>query len=161
MLDVTLRWVLAGLVGFTVGYSMQAHKITELRSDALKKDNAALTTANAESERLRGELATMGKKIASDEERHQKELQNARQETQDLRDCVANGKCGLRVNATCPRSSASVPPGTTSPASVDNATGAALTPDAEQAYYALRDGIGRLEVKLAACQDYAKAVQSN
>lgn len=82
-------------------------------------------------------------------------LEAERNETNRLRDCIANGTCGLRVNATCPAPAANVPQAGT-PGSVDHGTGAQLTADARQNYFALRDGIAKVVAQLAACQGSTK-----
>jgi len=83
-------------------------------------------------------------------DKHLAKLQGAQNETNRLRDCLRTGSCGLRIAATCPPAQG---PDITAAPSVDSGTRAELTPDAESAYFTLRDGIGRTESKLAACQD--------
>lgn len=75
------------------------------------------------------------------------ELQRASNETERLRDCIADGTCGLRVNTTCPAV----------PAAPSDAAGAAgtspeLDARARRAYFALREGLTRLEADFAFCQ---------
>lgn len=121
---------------------------------------------NAENDRERLELAKQAARqldamtadrdakaaeLATSNDKHLAELQGAQNETNRLRDCLRTGSCGLRVAATCP-DYPSVPQATAAPG-VDSGTRAELTPDAESAYFALRDGIDRTEAKLAACQD--------
>lgn len=66
-----------------------------------------------------------------------------------LRADLAADRSRLRVKARCP---AAVPEAPTAP-SLGGGEGAVLDPGAEQDYLALREGIGRLEVKLDACQN--------
>lgn len=80
-------------------------------------------------------------------------LRTAQNETLRLRDRLASGSVGLRIAATCPQSTPRLGAQTAPGARVDTGTGAELDPVARQAYFALRDGINRVDAKLAACQD--------
>lgn len=87
-------------------------------------------------------------RLTASDDAERKKLQEAQDETNRLRDCLRNGTCGLRIAAKCP---ARLPQADPVP-SVDTGTGAELDRPAEQAYFALRDGINRASAQLAACQ---------
>lgn len=116
-------------------------------------DRQALETAKQAARQLDAMTADRDAKaaeLARSNDKHLAELKGAQNETNRLRDCLRAGTCGLRIAATCtPTQSPDVAPAP----GVDSGTRAVLTPDAESAYFALRDGIGRTETKLAACQD--------
>jgi len=74
------------------------------------------------------------------------ELEDARDENAKLRSDVAAGRARLRINATCTGE------GKTTSSGMDQAQTCRLTPDAEQAYFHLRDGIIFHGKQLEACQ---------
>lgn len=74
------------------------------------------------------------------------ELEDKRNENSRLRADVASGRARLRINATCTTS------GEGGSTGVDQTASPRLTPDAEQAYFDLRDGIIFQRKQLEACQ---------
>lgn len=86
--------------------------------------------------------------LAASNDLHLAKLKGAQDETNRLRDCLRSGTCGLRVAVKCPDQPTAGATGT----GVDSGAWADLAPTAGQAYFALRDGIDRVDVKLAACQ---------
>ncbi len=118
--------------------------------------------ASAQRDKLTGEaIARQRAKILANDaalqaaaDQHLKELQHAQRETNQLRDCVRDGTCGLRINAVCPAATGRLEE--PSAAGLDPGTGARLAPSAERAYFALRDGIDSAQSKLSACQDELK-----
>ena len=78
-------------------------------------------------------------------------LQKANHEINTLRDALRVGTVGLRVAATCPRATSTVPSATPD-TGVGADTAPRLTSDAEQAYLALRDGIVTQRETLLTCQ---------
>lgn len=74
------------------------------------------------------------------------ELEDKRNENSRLRADVASGRARLRINATCTTQ------GEGGSAGMDQAPTPRLTPDAEQAYFDLRDGIIFQRKQLEACQ---------
>lgn len=94
------------------------------------------------------ERDALNQRLALSNDAHNKELQDARKQINDLRDRERAGAVRLRVAANCP----AVPEAPPAPG-VDNATGPELTDDARQAYFALRDGIAAVSAQLGACQD--------
>lgn len=72
------------------------------------------------------------------------DLEKSRDETKKLRADVAAGRVGVRINAVCPGRE-----GTST--RVDQEGTPRLTPDAEQGYWDLRDGIKEQYIQLKAC----------
>ncbi len=112
-----------------------------------------VTQRDAAAEVLRLALADRDRKadtLRAANDTNLAKLQGAQDETNLLRTRLASGTGGLRVRAICP--TAPVPQA--APASgVGDGAGAELDPAARRDYFALRDGINRVEAKLAACQD--------
>lgn len=145
---LTLGGLILALAGaFFAGWAGNGWRLTA------KHEREALE--QAESARIELETMTADRdaktaELAASNDKHLAELEGAQNETNRLRDCLRTGTCGLRIAATCPPAQS---PGVTTTPSVDSETRAVLTPDAESAYFTLRDGIDRTERKLAACQD--------
>ncbi|MFS1539247.1 MAG: lysis protein [Candidatus Phlomobacter fragariae] len=89
--------------------------------------------------------------LAEMDKKHYQELTHARQRIEALRLDVARGFKRLRVNATCPKES-----GTPSSSGVDDGASPKLTPDAEQAYYTLREQIATVTAQILGLQGYIK-----
>lgn len=125
--------------------------------DALRVENArALGDAMSAALKAQGEaklageqLATLQSKIDTDESA---KLKEAKDETQRLRDGIANGSLGLRVNAKCPAANRADVPQANAPSSLDNDASPRLDADAERNYFTLRDAIATVTRQLAACQ---------
>jgi hypothetical protein len=135
------------LGGFLSGYKVEDWRWTaKANAEALAVAHAAIAQrdeAVAAYTHLAGELSAKN-------DQHAAELRAAQNETNLLRTRVNAGSLGLRVAATCPDLSQIAPaPGSR----VDTGTGAELAGTAQQAYFALRDGIDTVDAKLAACQD--------
>lgn len=73
-------------------------------------------------------------------------------ETNRLRDCIADGTCGLRVAAKCPASRPADVPQAGTPGRVDHGAAPELDADARRNYFALREGIALITRQLEACQ---------
>lgn len=84
------------------------------------------------------------------------ELKRTQDELQTLRDGVADGTIGLRVNATCPRSPSHVSAGPGA-ARVDDGAAARLTPDAEQNYFRLLDGLATMTKQVEGLQEIIRS----
>lgn len=94
-------------------------------------------------------------RVAGIDDKQTQALKVAQDETQRLRSCIADGTCGLRIRAQCPKPAAIVP-GATAGTSVDTATSAELDPTARQDYFALRSAIDLTQRQLSACQQILK-----
>lgn len=87
------------------------------------------------------------------------ELAKAQHELQTLRTGVADGSIGLRVAATCPRSTGDVPARSSGPG-VDDGAAPELTADAQQAYYSLLENIATMTKQLEGLQELERLRQS-
>ena len=97
--------------------------------------------------------------LSASDDKHSKALRTSQNETARLRDSLASGTVGLRINATCTQSIPRLGPQASSVPSVDIGTGARLDKVAERSYNALRDGINQATAQLAACQGELKIRQ--
>jgi len=124
--------------------------------------NGVRLEAKYTAERLEQELVVNRQLIAQQREHDDKateqaniaateyaKLRKAQNETNRYRACLADGTCGLRIDATCPGTTGTE---TAQGGGVDSGAGAQLNGAARQAYSALRDGITSATAKLAACQ---------
>lgn len=131
-------------------------RAAEMRADHEAAAGAAWRENAREVSRLAGETRELQARLNAIASQARTDLENANAETNALRDCLRRGACGLRVNAapaSCPAAVPRAPDGRP----VDSGAGAVLTPDAESAYFALREGLARTEAKLKACQRVAGA----
>jgi len=78
------------------------------------------------------------------------ELADAKSKLDDLQRCVATGKCGLRLKATCPKSD------TSSPGGLGDASSPRLADSAERDYWSLRSGITTTTKQVNYLQDYIR-----
>lgn len=97
-----------------------------------------------------GQRDALAARLRAADDLHAAKLQEAQNETNRLRDRVSAGPVRLLVAAKCP-AAPNLPQAASAPG-VDSGTGAELDASARLAYFALRDGIDRVEAKLAACQ---------
>lgn len=95
--------------------------------------------------------------VAALDEKHTKELTDARTENSRLADAVRSGERRLRVRASCPATGTGVPQ-TSSPTSVVDGPGPRLDDAAERDYFRLRDGIATAQQQIAGLQDYIRGV---
>ena len=87
------------------------------------------------------------------DEKHTKELTDAKNKIDALQHDVATGRRQLQLQVRCP----SVPAGKTAgPARVDDAAGARLTPAAERDYYTLRKRIETARQQIDGLQEYIR-----
>ena len=78
------------------------------------------------------------------------ELADAKKQLENLQHCVSTGKCGLHINATCPKN------GTASAPGMDDAAGPRLTDAAERDYFTLRERIETITKQLTGLQQYVR-----
>lgn len=132
--------------GWHIGAKLAAQDAIHARADA-----KATATHDAQVTAISGQRAQLARDLFASDERHTKQLQGERNEIQRINDCVRSGTCGLRVAATCKPAPVQLLPGAGAAGSVDTATAPRLTPDAEQAYFALRTAIAGQKAQLGAC----------
>lgn len=96
------------------------------------------------------DIQTRQRDVAELDARYLKELANAKAKLDDFELCVRDGKCGLLINAKCPKISTSTSP------SMDDATRPRLTDSAQRDYFILRKRIDDATIKINGLQDYIK-----
>lgn len=87
--------------------------------------------------------------VAAIDEHRTKELNDAKNQIDDLRSLIASGARKLQLAATCPTASAS---------GVVDATSPRLTDAAERDYFRLRERIETARSQIAGLQDYIREV---
>ena len=98
------------------------------------------------------DMQTRQRDVAALDAKYTKELADAKKQLDDLQRCVSSGKCGLRINATCPKNGAARSTG------LDDAASPRLTDAAERDYFSLRAGIETARQQIAGLQGYIRAV---
>lgn len=97
------------------------------------------------------DMQTRQRDVAALDSKYTRELADAKQTIEELRDAVAAGDKRLRVNGTCkPVRNA------TSATGVDDATSPGLTDAAERDYFRLRERIEISNKQIAGLQEYIK-----
>jgi len=140
--------LIVGVLAFGGGYKVADWRLTgQYTAEKLEASQEAAKALAA----MTDERDILAGKLSAATDKHVNELRNAQNETNRLRDRLANSDGGLRIAATCPESR--LGPQASSPGRVDTGKGAELDPIARRAYFALRDGIDRAVAQLAACQD--------
>jgi prophage endopeptidase len=135
LLIVSLAWAVNHYRDNALNYKTQRDRVT-----------SALTLANE----TISDMQVRQRDVAMLDAKYTGELADAKKQLEDLQRCVSSGKCGLRINATCPKN------GTTSAPGMDDATGPRLTTDAERNYWRLRDGIATVTKQLTGLQAYVR-----
>ena len=147
--------IVIALAGFFAGWQsngwrlgMEIQSIKAQHSAELVQQANEASSKKATLEKVRDALAD---KLAVLDAEYTAQLSKARHDNQTLRNRLASGTVGLRIDATCPSA------GTGSAQSaqgggVDSDSGAVLSAAAGQAYLDLRDNITTTEVTLQACQ---------
>lgn len=118
------------------------------------------TTAQSAQEVARRQATTITdmnqrqQELAELDRKHTRELNDAKNQIDDLQRDVAAGLMQLQLHVRCP---ATVPAGKTAgTARVDDAAGARLTPAAERDYYTLRKRIETARKQIDGLQDYIR-----
>lgn len=118
-------------------------------NQALRHERDKLQTVNSQ---LSGQLDWQNstqRAVASIDEHRTKELNDAKNQIDDLQRAVAAGTRKLQLAATCP---------TTGAAGMADATGPRLTDTAQRDYFRLRERIETARSQIAGLQDYIKQV---
>lgn len=159
--------VAALAVGFASAWVVQDWRYGAVISD---KDKV---TAEQEAERERArnvkynklqvERDDLARRVAQIDGDYAGKLRVLQDENSKLADCLRSGKCpgGVRVAATCPKSSGRLPGAVaaTSATSVVDAGAARLTPNAEQDYLALRSAITEQRLQIEGLQAYIRELR--
>ncbi|WP_419686141.1 lysis protein [Serratia marcescens] len=120
-----------------------------ISNQALRHERDKLQTANSQ---LSGQLDWQNstqRAVAAIDERRTKELNDAKNQIDDLQLAVAAGARKLQLAATCP---------TTGAAGMADATGPRLTDAAERDYFRLRERIETARSQITGLQDYIRQV---
>ncbi|WP_316371198.1 lysis protein [Enterobacter cloacae] len=94
------------------------------------------------------DMQTRQRDVSALDSKYSGELADAKSKLDDLQRCVADGKCGLRINAKCPSN------GATSSGGLGDASGPRLTDSAERDYFTLRERIVTVTKQVGYLQDY-------
>ncbi|HEB9106170.1 TPA: lysis protein [Klebsiella aerogenes] len=96
------------------------------------------------------DMQTRQRDVAALDAKYTKELADAKSQLEDLQRCVSSGKCGLRLNATCPKN------GATSTGVMGDASGPRLVDSAQRDYFTLRERIATVTKQVGYLQGYIK-----
>lgn len=142
-------------LAFGAGWVVNGWRLGERAAEVQADHEAAASAAWRENARELSRLQELADdlqaRVNATTAQARKDLEIANAETNALRDCLRRGTCGLRVN-TAPTACPPAVPGAPDRGPVDPGAGTVLTPDAESAYFTLREGLTRTEAKLRACQ---------
>ena len=147
--DMSLReYIAVGLIvaAFLGGWLFNGYR-WETKLDAVTAGYAA--SLQEATKQAKDEQEKRISAVSDIDTKRTKELSDARDEIEKLRNAVASGTARLRVNARC---GSSVPKAGTA-ASVGDAESPTLDDGARQHYFALRSGIEQVTKQLEACQD--------
>lgn len=162
MRDVILGLIAGVILGWVAHGIVSDREVSQLKLQQTTQDAADLAAALKTAKDLQDKGEALQDKLNQQDAQYTKQLQDAKNATQTLRECITNGTCGLRVHATCkadPLHTGAHVSHTATAAGLGNAAGPQLTGDAQQAYYSLRDGLATVTKQLAACQSYANSLQ--
>ncbi|TCQ76454.1 prophage endopeptidase [Raoultella ornithinolytica] len=96
------------------------------------------------------DMQTRQRDVAALDAKYTKELADAKSQLDDLQRCVSSGKCGLRVNASCPANGAAATGG------MGDASGPRLTDSAQRDYFTLRERIVTITGQVSYLQEYIR-----
>jgi prophage endopeptidase len=153
--------VIVGLVLALAGQQVRIsnekadHQTTKTQHAEVLRDLAEKTSAAYEA--LADEKTARAQAVAALDEKHTKELSNARTENSRLADAVRSGERRLRLRASCPATGTAVPQAP-STSGVADGPGPRLDDAAERDYFRLRDGITTAQRQIAGLQDYVRDV---
>lgn len=140
-------WLIIGaelLLSFLLIYILFGQISTEK-----KRADDATSLAKQRQETI-NDMTVRQRDVATLDAKYTGELADAKKQLEDLQRCVSTGKCGLRVNATCPAN------GTASASGVDDGSTARLTSAAERDYFTLRERIETITKQLTGLQAYVR-----
>lgn len=155
MSNLIISLVIA-LAGFFAGWQTNGWRlgleIQTIHATHAQEDAARTTAVLEQRAKLSKERDALADKLAALDAEYTTQLTKVRHDNQTLRDRLAAGTTGLRIEATCPQSGAGSPQAAQG-GSVDPPAGAELSAAAGQTYTALRENIITTEVTLAVCQN--------
>ena len=144
-------------IGIVIGLTINAWRLGAQLS-ALESDHSAQMlsiarmAAAASHEAVRQQRQSINN-VAEIDRKYTDEIEQARIETDLLRNAVASGERRLRISASCPVPASSVPDASTA-SGMDDAPGPRLTDASERDYWLLRDRITLITNQVSALQGY-------
>lgn len=144
-----MKWPLPHWQAAIVAVVLSLLAYSAYSNQALRQERDKLQTANSQ---LSGQLDWQNstqRAVASIDEHRTKELNDAKNQIDDLQRAVAAGTRKLQLAATCP---------TTGAAGMADATGPRLTDTAQRDYFRLRERIEIANKQIAGLQDYINHV---
>ena len=147
--------LVASLALFGGGYWKGHHDADQSATVAEQADRINRQAATIEAERKARQAAERkADKLAATGEKYQKELADAKDETDRLRAAADAGRLRFTIHGVCPGGM----PGAAKSGPGDTGTVCLLTPEARRSYFDLREGIRATESKLRGCQDALRTV---
>ena len=134
--------LLIGLGGAALYYHGQYHA-ADIRADAAE----LLAT---QQQQTIDDMQVRQREVAALDAKYTGELADAKAKLDDLQQCVRSGKCGLRINAACPKGD------TATASSVGDATRPRLADSAERDYFTLRERISTITGQVSYLQQYIR-----
>ena len=147
---------LLGLSQVKLSSEKEAHADTRAKNSAVLQDLADKTLKAYQA--VVADNEARGAALAALDEKHTKELSNARTENSRLADAVRAGERRLRVNATCTPATGTGVPQTPSASGVADAAAPELTDAAQRDYFRLLDRIAESKQQVVGLQDYIRGV---
>ena len=147
--------LLAFLAGSGAGYWKGHHDADQsatVKAQAEKIDRQDATIRAERAARLAAER--MADRLAETGRKYQKELADAKAETDRLRAADDAGRVRFTIHGVCPSGMS----GTAESGPGNSGTVCVLTPEARRNYFDLREGIPALEAKLRSCQEALRVV---
>ena len=123
-------------------------------AEVMKQISEKTTKAYEAAMKARDETANV---IAAMDEKHQKELTDAKAENDDLRARARAGAVVVRIPGACSAGSTSDLSGSAAPGSVGSATIGQADAQLRERIFNLREAIVEADAKIAYLQDYARA----
>ena len=157
-------WREAVIVGLVLALAGQQVRVSNEKANhqKTKTQHAEVLRGLAEKTRAAYEAVmtdqtARAQAMAALDNKHTKELTDARTENSRLADAVRSGERRLRVRASCPATGTGVPKASGATGVVDG-SGPRLDDTAERDYFRLRDGITTAQQQIAGLQDYVRDV---
>ncbi|HGM4958886.1 TPA: lysis protein [Serratia liquefaciens] len=142
-----MKWPLPHWQASVVALMLGLLAYFAISNQALRHERDKLQATNSQ---LTGQIDWQNstqRAVAAIDENRTKELNDAKNQIDDLRRLVASGARKLQLSATCP---------TSGTASVVDATTPRLTDSAERNYFRLRERIETARSQIAGLQDYIR-----
>ena len=150
-------WREAVIVGLVLALAGQQVRVSNEKTQHAEVLRGLAEKTRATYEAVMTDQTARAQAMAALDNKHTKELTDARTENSRLADAVRSGERRLRVRASCPATGTGVPqaPGATGMA---DGSGPRLDDAAERDYFRLRDGIATAQQQIAGLQDYVRDV---